>query len=236
MKAPPVEIGNAIKQIRIKKGLSLDVVHQHTKIPKKYLEAIESDNFKIFPAEVYLRGSLETYCGYLDLDFQEIWAKLTPPTAPQEPPKKTTLKDQVKFTVPKIEPSLVAPAALLLSIFTLAVVIWTAGRLIPREKPSQTVPASSVTIPSLPKAILSLTLEAEAPTWIRLKTDKVLQFEGVFPAHAQQQWKASESIQIRAASFSALKASVNGKPVSLEALPVGANGEKWLTHQALSKP
>lgn len=236
MNLPSVEIGNGIKQIRIKKGLSLDVIHQHTKVPKKYLEAIESDNFKVFPAVVYLRGSLETYCAYLDLDFEEIWAKLTPPPPPPEPSKKNPLTEQVQFSFPKLQPSLVAPAALLSFIFILAVVIWTAGRLTSREKPSQGVPAASSAIPELPRAALLLTLEAEAPTWIRLKTDKALQFEGVLPARAQQNWKAEESIQLRAASYSSLKASLNGKPINLEILPIGANGEKWLTHQALSRP
>ncbi|UPT72599.1 MAG: helix-turn-helix domain-containing protein [Elusimicrobiota bacterium] len=58
---------------------------QQTRISKRFLEALENDRFEQFPAVVYLRGFLKGYCEHLDVNFDEIWAKLSE-TQPAEAP------------------------------------------------------------------------------------------------------------------------------------------------------
>lgn len=66
------EIGKVLTETRIKSGLELDQVARETNIAKRYLEALEHDDYSVFPAEPYVLGFLRNYCEYLDLDPEEI--------------------------------------------------------------------------------------------------------------------------------------------------------------------
>ncbi len=66
------EIGKLLTETRIEKGLELDQVARETNIAKRYLEALESDDYSVFPAEPYIVGFLRNYCEYLDLNPEEI--------------------------------------------------------------------------------------------------------------------------------------------------------------------
>lgn len=48
--------GAFLRDLREKRGLSVDDVARVTKIPSRYLKAIETDDFKGLPARVYLQG------------------------------------------------------------------------------------------------------------------------------------------------------------------------------------
>ncbi len=65
-------IGQKFKDARKEKGLFIEQVARETNISKKYIEAIEEENFSDFPGETYLLGFLRSYAGYLGLDAEEI--------------------------------------------------------------------------------------------------------------------------------------------------------------------
>jgi cytoskeletal protein RodZ len=65
-------VGEKLKNTRIEKGLSLDQISRETNISIRYLEALESENFSIFPGEPYVIGFLKNYGTYLDLDVQKV--------------------------------------------------------------------------------------------------------------------------------------------------------------------
>jgi cytoskeletal protein RodZ len=65
-------LGEKLKNARNEKGLSFDQVSRETNISVRFLEALESENFGIFPGEPYLMGFLRNYASYLDLDIQKI--------------------------------------------------------------------------------------------------------------------------------------------------------------------
>ncbi|MDE2489324.1 MAG: helix-turn-helix domain-containing protein, partial [Elusimicrobia bacterium] len=75
------EIGSVLLAARKKKGLSQEAVAQQTRIPKRYLDAFENDRFDDFPALVYLRGFLKSYCDFLEVPFDELWARIEAPAA-----------------------------------------------------------------------------------------------------------------------------------------------------------
>lgn len=85
------EIGAALKAARLKKGQSLDAISQQTRIPKKFLSALEENHFEEFPALAYLRGFLKSYCDFLDLDFEAYWRAIQAADAPAPagPPSPT---------------------------------------------------------------------------------------------------------------------------------------------------
>ena len=64
------EIGNSLREARLRQGLDLARVEDDTKIRARYLQALEDERFDVLPAETYVKGFLRTYAEYLGLDGQ----------------------------------------------------------------------------------------------------------------------------------------------------------------------
>ncbi|MGB9707435.1 MAG: helix-turn-helix domain-containing protein [Microgenomates group bacterium] len=64
-------IGEILKKERIKKNLSLNEIEKKTKIRKKYLEAIEENNWRIFPSKIYIEGVIKNYAMVLGLPYKK---------------------------------------------------------------------------------------------------------------------------------------------------------------------
>lgn len=61
-------IGEQLRVTREARGLSLDQVADDTNIAKRYLNAMEEENFSVFPGDPYIIGFLRNYAEYLGLD------------------------------------------------------------------------------------------------------------------------------------------------------------------------
>jgi transcriptional regulator with XRE-family HTH domain len=66
------EIGALLREARLKQGITLDKVQEETKIRRRYLEALEEGNNRVFPGEVYLKGFLKNYAHFLGLPGDEL--------------------------------------------------------------------------------------------------------------------------------------------------------------------
>ena len=64
------EIGNSLREARVRRGIDFAQVEVATKIRGKYLRALEDEQFDVLPAETYVKGFLRTYAEYLGLDGQ----------------------------------------------------------------------------------------------------------------------------------------------------------------------
>lgn len=64
------EIGNTLRETRLRRRIDLVEAEQDTKIRSKYLGALETEDFDMLPGAVYARGFLRTYARYLGLDPQ----------------------------------------------------------------------------------------------------------------------------------------------------------------------
>jgi cytoskeleton protein RodZ len=61
-------VGELLKSTRESKKLTLNDVHQDTKMTIPVLRALEQDDFSPFESEIYLKGFLKTYAKYLGID------------------------------------------------------------------------------------------------------------------------------------------------------------------------
>lgn len=68
MKNTNISLGKYLKEQRELKGLSIDEAAMETNIAKKYIEALEQDEYGFFPAEMYITGFLTAYIEILELD------------------------------------------------------------------------------------------------------------------------------------------------------------------------
>ena len=66
------ELGRLLQQARTTRGLTLEDAEHDTRISKRYLEALEREDFAAFPAPFYTRAFLRTYGQYLGLDVAEL--------------------------------------------------------------------------------------------------------------------------------------------------------------------
>jgi hypothetical protein len=64
------EIGNSLREARVRRGVDFAQAELATKIRGKYLRALEDEHFEMLPAETYVKGFLRTYAEYLGLDGQ----------------------------------------------------------------------------------------------------------------------------------------------------------------------
>jgi hypothetical protein len=64
------EIGNSLREARMRQGLDYSQVELATKIRAKYIKALEDEQFDVLPSGTYIKGFLRSYSEYLGLDGQ----------------------------------------------------------------------------------------------------------------------------------------------------------------------
>jgi cytoskeleton protein RodZ len=69
------QIGPLFRDARTESGKTIEDAVRETKIAKKYLVAIENENFDVFPGETYLLGFIRNYSQFLGLDPDEMILK-----------------------------------------------------------------------------------------------------------------------------------------------------------------
>ena len=68
------ELGTLLVRAREARGLTIEDAERDTRISRRYLQALESEQFDVIPAPVYARGFLRSYSQYLGIDPQEALA------------------------------------------------------------------------------------------------------------------------------------------------------------------
>ncbi|HXH21834.1 MAG TPA: helix-turn-helix domain-containing protein [Dehalococcoidia bacterium] len=66
------ELGNTLSRARRARAITLEDAERDTHVSKRYLQALENEDFSVFPAPVYARGFLRTYSRYLGLNPEEL--------------------------------------------------------------------------------------------------------------------------------------------------------------------
>src|SRR5688500_4105657 len=64
------EIGNSLREARLRRELELADAEHGTKIRGKYLRALEDEQFELLPSHTYVKGFLRSYAEFLGLDGQ----------------------------------------------------------------------------------------------------------------------------------------------------------------------
>ncbi|MEE8425428.1 MAG: RodZ domain-containing protein [Elusimicrobiota bacterium] len=228
----PKDAGTVLRKRRMLRGQSLESVHQTTRIPKKFLEALERNDPKEFPAPVYMRGFLKSYCDFLELEFDPLWDLVSPKSSPAASEGEASsgngkpAKDSKR--PPVILPfneSTILPFMLFSALALAGTILWTVS-----ARDSGQVPPPPKTFPP---AILKpihrlgnpkLTIASAAGGFIRLKVDGVLRFEGRLPPGSRQEWEARAEFSLRASEPGAIRLTLDGAAVALEDFTQSSDG------------
>jgi cytoskeleton protein RodZ len=123
------EIGNSLREARLRQALDFPEIEQATKIRPKYLRALEDEQFDILPGQTYVKGFLRSYAEYLGLDGQlyvdEYNSRYI--QADEETPLRTRIGSS-SSRGPRFESSIVLIALASIGILTLLVfAAWRFG-------------------------------------------------------------------------------------------------------------
>jgi cytoskeleton protein RodZ len=173
------EIGNSLREARLRQGLEFVEAEQATKIRGKYVRALEDEQFEILPGQTYVKGFLRTYAEYLGLDGQLYVDEYNSRYIPGD--EETPLRAQSKSMVgrnPRVESSVVLVALAAIGIVTaLVVVAWRFGNDTPEtaipdfsSEPAETRakrPARKPARPAAPIARVTIT-GALGDSWVEV--------------------------------------------------------------------
>lgn len=93
-----MEIGSSLKAAREARKLSLEEVEEETKIRRKYLQALENEQYDVLPGQVYARAFLKNYARFLNLDVEEVMIAFDYSSAKESP------QEQDNINTSKLEP------------------------------------------------------------------------------------------------------------------------------------
>ena len=123
------EIGNSLREARLRQGLDFPELEQATKIRAKYLRALEEEQFDSLPGQTYVKGFLRGYADSLGLDGQlyvdEYNSRYV--TNEDEPPLRAR-RSTVQVRNPRLESRVVVAALVAIAVVTaLVIAAWRFG-------------------------------------------------------------------------------------------------------------
>ncbi len=109
-------IGERLKGARERNNLTLDQIARDTHVAKRFLKALEDEDFSVFPGETYVMGFLRNYSDYLGLNAEELIGAYRNIKIQEQPlPMNELLESK-----PKYPPLLVVLAAVAAALVLLA--------------------------------------------------------------------------------------------------------------------
>src|SRR5258705_11836738 len=79
-------VGTYLKELRQRRGVSLEEIARTTRVAQRYLESIEADTFDTLPSPVFTRGFIRAYCQALGEPPDEALAAYEGREEPAPPP------------------------------------------------------------------------------------------------------------------------------------------------------
>jgi len=157
-------VGAHLRELRTRRGVSLEEIARTTRVAPRYLESLEADAYDELPAPVFIRGFIRAYCQALGESPDEALACYDTREGHEPPPPRPAPLPRAAAGEPRSRGTIVVSLILLvvlgMALFTVALVLQ------PREEgqpsapelgpaPPPPVPASEPAIPPPPVAVPS---------------------------------------------------------------------------------
>ena len=206
------EIGNSLREARVRQGLGYPELELATKIRAKYLRALEEEDFDVLPSEAYARGFLRSYAEQLGLDGQlyvdEFGSRFGPALREEQPYRQPRV--QVRRAVERraVALALAGIAAVVVLVF----VAWRFG--------GSSNPTPAVVQPPRQDAVAGLVLKGlREGAYVQVRRNgtagKIL-FQGTIGRGTAESLVGSRfTLSVRHSGN--LRVWIDGRPVSLPA-------------------
>jgi cytoskeleton protein RodZ len=167
-------VGAHLRELRTRRGVSLDDIARATRVAQRYLVALEADAFDSLPAPVFIRGFIRAYCQALGESPEEALACYEsrdgrlppPPPRPAAPPRTASTEPRTRGAVLV---SFLLLVVLGMALFTLALVIQPrdrAERAVAEPRPEAApveAPAPPEPVKASPPVVTAPAAPAPAP-------------------------------------------------------------------------
>jgi cytoskeletal protein RodZ len=138
-----VSLGETLRRAREEKGLAVESAARDTNIARRYLTALETEDFAQFPAEAYALGFLKNYSEYLGLDVNEILSLFKVIKIQEQPLPMNELLTKTSGP-PKVLPFIIILVVVLVGAGTGAFFLWKGSRTETNHEVAVHVPADYV--------------------------------------------------------------------------------------------
>jgi cytoskeletal protein RodZ len=241
--------GQRLRNLRESKGISLEEVHQKTKIHPRILKALEEDAVaQMSPA--YVKGLLKIYCSFLGVNYNDFIEQRPREGVKEEGiPEAAKIRPRLHLAKPLIDLSLIKkiklkPLIIVICLSAFAVAAFKLGKTISTYRASR--PKKSVAKAVAPKQEApsvkpiagkpELGIRAKEDCWLEVKTDGKLIFRNVLKKGNYEEWEAKEKIEFSVGNAGGVDVEVNGKLLP----PLGRRGQVIknirVTKQGLTVP
>jgi cytoskeleton protein RodZ len=223
------EIGNSLREARLRQGFELPRVEADTKIRAKYLRALEEERFEVLPGDTYVKGFLRTYAEYLGLDGQLYVDEYNSRFAREEEfPLQSPAARRPRAR--RVESNFVVVAlAGIVAVTILVVVAWKfgssgetadvfpgarlAGTTTSQTTGDTTSPPTRTPKPKLARFVLTA---ARGDCWVRVRAGSAageLLYQGTLELGQTQRFTKWKRLFIELGPAAYLDAKLNGRPV-----------------------
>jgi cytoskeleton protein RodZ len=238
------EIGNSLREARLRQALDFPEIEQATKIRPKYLRALEDEQFDILPGQTYVKGFLRSYAEYLGLDGQLYVDEYNSRYihVDEETPLRTRSSSSLGRAAPRFAASVVLVALAGIAILTLLVfAAWRYGSSTPETaipdystQPPASTGSTQPRVPRTPARRARITITGvSGDSWVEVyagsRSGKLI-FEGTVLAGRAVRFGHDRTFRryfVRMRAPGNLRMTINGRLISLpnrKALTVTANG------------
>lgn len=216
-------IGEELRKLRNKKALSYEEISRKTKIHPRILQAIEEERFDYFSSALYAKSFLKKYAEFLGLKRSQLL-------------EDYNNKIEEIFGEKKVEPVIASPrwlpfkekflfalkicSASALAIFMIFFLFWITGKIgsnigKKREKPAKVTKVGSLKKEKLLPAVsistpINLEIKANGDSWMELKADGKVIFEGILRKGSSESWKAEREFELWVGKADVLEIIING--------------------------
>jgi cytoskeleton protein RodZ len=232
-------LGETLRQARLDRGVSLSDAEGETHIRRKYLEALEAEDFATLPAMVYTRGFIRTYARYLGLDPELTLDLMSTPRSRDERAAIRPATAQLTPVRPASVRIFTAVAGLVLVALLLAY-LWTQytsfveslgpsaaattrttatpprpAATSPIQPTPDSAPAPAAVAPAVsptPDRGIALEVRVTERTWIEVWVDGSPELQATLQAGTTRGFNANQSIRLRIGNAAGVQVTVNGQP------------------------
>ncbi|MCG9969725.1 DUF4115 domain-containing protein [Pelotomaculum terephthalicicum JT] len=231
-----MEIGKRLKEAREEKGLTLEAVEEETKIRRKYLRALEEEQFQVLPGPVYAKAFLKTYTRFLGIDAGDVFANYSDffTEAPAEAPEHI-FEEEKKARVPRKPRSrlYLTVAAVIVCVAVLGLYFNSAKGKggTPVDNPSAYNPENPAISGQTEPPVQPPPVEPQQPAdssvvkldlnvknsdcWMSVTVDGKQAFVGTLIPGQSKHFEGTDKIKITLGNAGAVEASLNGQNLGL---------------------
>ncbi len=222
-------IGEKLRSAREAQGKTIQEASAATRIKPSYLEALEAERFKELGGNVYAKGFIRSYAGYLGLDPATLLDEYRASERPEVPVFERAPR---ALTGLGLERSRRAPSSWLVVaiVFVSIVLVASLWSLVKPPRTSQsplgaaTPPVASTT--TTIRSATTTTTEAQPEgvtvvlrylgrSWTRVTSDGKLSFEGIPGASERRTFRADRSLELMLGAPAVVELTVNGKAMGI---------------------